>query len=68
MSSCSGWAISEPAFATIEPTVACQIRTNLGIRLKTLGRPVAANEQWLRALEIEPRFAKALANRRDRGR
>ena len=56
-------AISEPAFATIEPTVACQIRTNLGIRLKTLGRPVAANEQWLRALEIEPRFAKALANR-----
>ena len=56
-------AIREPAFETIEPTVACQIRTNLANRLNRLGRPVAANEQWLKVLEIEPRFAKALANR-----
>lgn len=56
-------AISEPTFATIEPIVACQIRTNLANRLSSLGRPVAANEQWLKVSDIEPRFAKALANR-----
>ena len=56
-------AISEPAFETINPIIACQIRTNLAGRLNTLGRPVAANEQWLKVLETEPCFAKALANR-----
>ena len=54
-------AISEPAFETIHPIITCQIRTNLANRLNTLGRPVAANEQWLKVLEINPRFAKALA-------
>lgn len=56
-------AISEPAFSTISPTLTCQIRTNLANRLNALGRPVAANEQWLEVLDTEPRFAKALANR-----
>ncbi len=56
-------AIKEPSFKTIEPIVARQIRTNLASRLSTLGRPVAASEQWLQVLETEPRFAKALANR-----
>ena len=28
-----------------------------------LGRPIAANAEWLKVLEIEPRFAKALAAR-----
>ena len=56
-------AISEPAFGTIDLTLSCQIRTNLANRLNALGRPVAANEQWLKALETEPRFAKALLNR-----
>ena len=56
-------AISEPAFETIHPIIACQILTNLANRLNTLGRPVAANEQWLKVLETEPRFAKALAAR-----
>ena len=41
----------------------CQIRTNLANRLNALGRPVAANEQWLEVLAAEPHFAKALANR-----
>lgn len=58
-------AIAEPAFKTIGPTLACQLRTNLANRLNQLGRPVAANEQWLKALQIEPRFAKALLNRAD---
>ena len=56
-------AIRESSFETIEPIVACQIRTNFASRLNSLGRPVAANEQWLQVLETEPRFAKALANR-----
>ena len=56
-------AIAEPAFGTIDQTLNCQIRTNLANRLNALGRPVAANEQWLKALETEPRFAKALLNR-----
>ena len=56
-------AIAEPSFGTIDQIRACQIRTNLANRLNALGRPVAANEQWLKVLETEPRFAKALANR-----
>ena len=56
-------AIAEPAFGTIDRILTCQIRTNLANRLYSLGRPVAANEQWLKALETEPRFAKALINR-----
>ena len=56
-------AIGESAFENIEPIVACQIRTNLASRLNTLGRPLAANEQWLKVLEAKPRFAKAIANR-----
>ena len=56
-------AISEPSFETIDQILACQIRTNLANRLNALGRPVAANEQWLEVLAAEPHFAKALANR-----
>ena len=56
-------AINEPAFETLNPIVTCQIRTNLANRLSYLGRPVSANEQLLRVLDICPRFAKALANR-----
>ena len=56
-------AISEPSFGTIDQILACQIRTNLANRLNALGRPVAANEQWLEVLTAEPHFAKALANR-----
>ena len=60
---CLRRAINEPAFGSIDPVVACQIRTNLANRLNSLGRPVAANEQWLKALEVQPDFAKAFANR-----
>ena len=56
-------AIAEPGFGTIDRILNCQIRTNLANRLHALGRPVAANEQWLKVLETEPRFAKALINR-----
>ena len=56
-------AVNEPAFKTIDPMIACQIRTNLANQLSTLGRPIAANAEWLKALETNPRFAKALACR-----
>ena len=56
-------AISEPSFEGFDPVVACQIRTNLANRLNNLGRPIAANEQWMQALKTVPRFAKALASR-----
>ena len=56
-------AISEPSFRDLQPVVACQIRTNLANRLSNLGRPIAANEQWMKALKIDPNFAKALAGR-----
>ena len=56
-------AIAEEAFADIDAILECQIRTNLANRLNALGRPISANEQWLKVLEAEPKFAKALANR-----
>lgn len=56
-------AIAEPAFREVDPIRASQIRTNLANRLNNLGRPVAATEHWLAALQTTPRFAKAHANR-----
>ncbi|MCY3660369.1 MAG: LA2681 family HEPN domain-containing protein [Caldilineaceae bacterium] len=56
-------AIKEPAFKSVNPVYQCQIRTNLASRLNDLGRPLAANEQWLETLATIPRFAKALAGR-----
>ena len=58
-------AIGEPAFQSIHPIRACQIRTNLASRLNALGRPVAANEQRHRVLVQVPGFAKALAGHAD---
>lgn len=58
-------AIGEPAFPSIHPIRACQIRTNLASRLHVLGRPVAANEQRQKVLERVPRFAKVLASQAD---
>ena len=56
-------AIREPAFGTVDSVVASQIRTNLANRLNSLGRPIAANEQWLEALKAVPCLAKAHASR-----
>lgn len=56
-------AIKEPAFSNISPIRTSQIRTNLANRLSNLGRPIAANEQWIKALKSTPKFAKALCNR-----
>ena len=55
--------INEPTFNVINPIITCQIRTNLANQLSALGRPIAANAEWLKVLETDPRFAKALAAR-----
>ena len=41
----------------------CQIFTNLGNNLNTTGRSIKAMAAWDQALEIEPNFAMAAANR-----
>lgn len=55
-------AINESAFGSVDPIISCQIRTNLANRLNSLGRPIAANEEWSKVLRTIPHFAKALAS------
>lgn len=56
-------AISRPGFESLEAHRRCQIWTNLGNQLNTLGRFIEAVECWGRALAIEPRFGMARGNR-----
>lgn len=56
-------AVKEPNFNSVDPIRRCQIYTSIANRLNSLGRPIAANDYWLQALEIIPLFAKALINR-----
>lgn len=56
-------AVKEPAFEDLDPTLACRIRTNLGNCLLSLGRPIAAIEQWDAVLQLNPKFAMAVGNR-----
>lgn len=41
----------------------CQVYTNLGNNLNTIGRPIEAISAWDKALAIEPTFAMAAGNR-----
>lgn len=56
-------ATNEPSFSYIDPITASQVRTNLANGLNSVGRIIAANEQWVTTLRAVPRFAKAFANR-----
>jgi hypothetical protein len=56
-------AASLPGYKTLHPVRRCQIQTNLGNQLNTLGRFVDALPVWNRALEIDPHFGMALGNR-----
>jgi hypothetical protein len=56
-------AINHPGFETLDGLRQCQILTNLGNQLNTVGRFVEALESWARALAIYPNFAMALGNR-----
>lgn len=53
-------SVSDPAFENIDKTLQCQIRTNLANTLSGLSRPVAAIEQYITALSIQPFYAKTL--------
>lgn len=56
-------AARHPAAEGLGAIRQCQIWTNLGNTLNTLGRFVEAIEYWDRALNLSPRFAMALGNR-----
>ena len=47
----------------LDPFRQCQIYTNLGNKLNSIGRPVEALASWDRAIALDPNFALALANR-----
>lgn len=60
---CLRKALLNEGFKDLEPSRKCQINTNLGNRLNSLGRFVEAQEYWSAALSIIPGFAMALVNR-----
>jgi hypothetical protein len=53
-------AVRHDDFRTLDPLRQCQILTNLGSKLNSVGRPVEALQLWGRAIEIIPGFAIAL--------
>ena len=56
-------AVKDEAFADLDPFRQCQIYTNLGNKLNSIGRPVEALMQWDHAIALNPSFAMALGNR-----
>ncbi|MDZ4693409.1 LA2681 family HEPN domain-containing protein [Terricaulis sp.] len=55
-------SIRDTGFDDLEDQRRCQILTNLGNELNTVGRFVEAQEYWRRALDIRPTFAMARGN------
>ena len=56
-------ACRHKGFEKLDPIRRCQILTNLGSKLNSVGRPVEALHYWDKALAIERRFAMALFNK-----
>lgn len=56
-------AVRHKGFDKLDPVRRCQILTNLGSKLNSVGRPVEALHHWEKALAIEGRFAMALFNK-----
>lgn len=56
-------AAHAPGFEKLSALRRCQILTNLGNLLNTLGRCVEAVAVWTRALSIDPKFGMARGNR-----
>ncbi len=56
-------AAGNEAFPDLDPLRQCQILTNLGNNLNSIGRPVEAIAAWDRATSVVPNFAMALGNR-----
>jgi hypothetical protein len=56
-------ALNNPAFAKLTVMRRCQVLTNLGNQLDTVGRFIEARTMWSRALELRPDFWMARGNR-----
>lgn len=56
-------AIRHEGFSALETPRQCQILTNLGNKLNSVGRPIEAIAQWDRAIALNPNFAMALGNK-----
>jgi LA2681-like HEPN len=56
-------AVGSAGFEKLPPFQRCQILTNLGNQLSSVGRGVEARPMWTRALALNLRFGMALGNR-----
>ena len=56
-------AANHPAFKKFPKLRKCQVLTNLGNQLSSVGRVIEALECWDRALEINPKFGMTIGNR-----
>lgn len=56
-------AANDEGFDHLPPAHRCQILTNLGNSLSSIGRIIEALDSWNRALRIDPAFAMARASR-----
>jgi len=56
-------ALSQRGFDSISKVRRCQVLTNLGSLMNNIGRFSEAHRLWHKALEIDPDFAMALANK-----
>lgn len=55
--------VCHAAFTKLGELRCCQVFTNLGNCMDTVGRFIEAQEYWGRALSLEPKFAMAAGNR-----
>src|ERR1051326_7391936 len=55
--------VSHPGFAKMGTLRRCQVFTNLGNCMDTVGRFVEALEYWEQALALQPKFGMAVGNR-----
>lgn len=56
-------ALNNPAFTDLHIVRQCEVLTNLGNQLNTVGRFIEARAMWSRALELLPDFWMARGNR-----
>jgi len=55
--------ISHKGFSKLEKVRRCQVFTNLGNCMDTVGRFIEAQEYWGQAIALEPKFGMAIGNR-----
>lgn len=55
--------VAHPGFAQLEEIRRCQVFTNLGNQMDTVGRFVEALDYWQQAIALRPNFGMAVGNR-----